>query len=284
MEDKIYYHYCSVDTFFNIMQTATLRLGNPLSMNDSAEIIWLLEMVKIYVQEKGKYKKILDNWNLIEKNMYHMLQEIDLPYIFCLSKKNDVLSQWRSYADDGKGVAIGIDVDELLRYSKILSGRNIIYDQKEQMNLLDGKINNEILDNLENSIINQDIKEVFNKVRILVSYVLEEAVVCKNPAFQEENEFRILCIPYGCTENKISEIKFRTDGGSILPYREVKFYNIRHSLIKNITIGPKSKINNKNLWLFLKEQGFKWKEEGKEWSMNDTKWLKHVIISKATYR
>lgn len=67
MEDKIYYHYCSVDTFFNIMQTATLRLGNPLSMNDSAEIIWLLEMVKIYVQEKGKYKKILDNWNLIEK-------------------------------------------------------------------------------------------------------------------------------------------------------------------------------------------------------------------------
>lgn len=44
--NKIYYHYCSVDTFYNILQTGTIRFGNPLNMNDSAEIIWLLEMVK----------------------------------------------------------------------------------------------------------------------------------------------------------------------------------------------------------------------------------------------
>ena len=54
MDERIYYHYCSVDTFFNIIQTSTLRLGNPLSMNDSAEILWFLELVEAYAIKKGK--------------------------------------------------------------------------------------------------------------------------------------------------------------------------------------------------------------------------------------
>ena len=64
--NKIYYHYCSVDTFYNILQTGTIRFGNPLNMNDSAEIIWLLEMVKDFVLKRGIYNSILEGWNLIE--------------------------------------------------------------------------------------------------------------------------------------------------------------------------------------------------------------------------
>jgi len=30
-------------------------------------------------------------------------------YIACFSEKGDLLSQWRAYADDGEGVAIGFD-------------------------------------------------------------------------------------------------------------------------------------------------------------------------------
>ena len=128
MGEKIYYHYCSVDTFFNIMQTSTLRLGNPLSMNDSAEVIWFLELVGEYVDNEESYKGISERWELVEKIMKDMIREIDFPYILCLSRESDVLSQWRSYANDGKGVAIGIDVDRLLRYSTLLSGNDIIYD------------------------------------------------------------------------------------------------------------------------------------------------------------
>lgn len=58
MEKRIYYHYCSVDTFFNIMQTSTIRLGNPLFMNDSAEIIWLLELLKNYVAKNKNCPEI----------------------------------------------------------------------------------------------------------------------------------------------------------------------------------------------------------------------------------
>lgn len=106
MSKRIYYHYCSVDTFFNIMQTSTLRLGNPLSMNDSAEIVWFLGLVEKYAREKGNYKRTLERWNLVEKIIKNIIQEIDFPYILCFSKENDVLSQWRSYANDGKGVLL----------------------------------------------------------------------------------------------------------------------------------------------------------------------------------
>lgn len=120
--NKIYYHYCSLDTFYNILQTGTIRFGNPLNMNDSAEIIWLLEMVKDFVLKRGVYNSILEGWNLIENISRTLLQEMDCPYIFCLSKDKDVLSQWRSYANDGKGVAIGFNVDFIVSVPKTRTG------------------------------------------------------------------------------------------------------------------------------------------------------------------
>lgn len=266
------------------MKTSTLRFGNPLCMNDSAEITWLLEMVRAYILERDQYKEIIYHWELVEKAVQIVLQTVDLPYIFCLSKENDVLSQWRSYADDGKGIALGIDVDMLLKISDLLQGSDIIYDKKEQINLLNGIISKKVLDNLEHSIKSNDIKDILAKSTILISHILEKAVVCKNPAFQEEKEYRISCKPVKSTNNNVSEIKFRTSSGSIIPYREICFGGIKHSLIKNITIGPKSMINNRNLWLFLESQNFKWKEWDKDWSLNDARWRQHVKISEATYR
>lgn len=284
MDERIYYHYCSVDTFFNIIQTSTLRLGNPLSMNDSAEILWFLELVEAYAIKKGKYQKTLEKWEQIENIIKSIIQEIDFPYILCLSKENDVLSQWRSYADDGQGVAIGINVDQLLAYSNLLSGKDIIYDLEKQMELLDGKEIDSCLDNLEKEIDRGKENLIYNKVRILVSYLLEDSMICKNPAFREEREYRISC-PFNDTDlDKISEVKFRTNNKHILPYREICFKNCNHKIIENITIGPKSLLNDRNLWLFLKENKFKWLQDEKHWSRQDAKWLKHIKISKATYR
>jgi len=105
---------------------------------------------------------------------------------FCLSKQNDVLSQWRSYADDGRGISLGIDVNILLKQSNKLKGNDIIYDKKEQINLLNEKIKDKVLDELEKAIDSKNENDIFNKSRILISHILNETVICKNPAFQEE--------------------------------------------------------------------------------------------------
>ena len=289
MEKRIYYHYCSVDTFFNIMQTSTIRLGNPLFMNDSAEIIWLLELLKNYVA-KNNCAEILKQWNLIKQMINKLLQKIDVPFIFCLSKGNDVLSQWRSYADDGKGVAIGIDVNRLLKLdTELLVGKDIIYDDKEQMKLLEQKKLDDSLDDfieeLEMALQGENETEIYSKVRKVASYILNEAIICKNPAFEEEREFRILCLPSKVSEKSmVSEIKFRSNNEQILPYREIYFDGYVHEIIQNITIGPKSVLNDRNLGLFLKKHGLKWLDETTELPLESEKWTRHIDVSKATYR
>lgn len=290
MEKRIYYHYCSVDTFFNIMQTSTIRLGNPLFMNDSAEIIWLLELLKNYVAKNKNCVEILKQWNLIKQMINKLLQKIDVPFIFCLSKGNDVLSQWRSYADDGKGVAIGIDVNRLLKLdTELLVGKDIIYDDKEQMKLLEQKKLDDSLDDfieeLEMALQGENETEIYSKVRKVASYILNEAIICKNPAFEEEREFRILCLPSKVSEKSmVSEIKFRSNNEQILPYREIYFDGYVHEIIQNITIGPKSVLNDRNLGLFLKKHGLKWLDETTELPLESEKWTRHIDVSKATYR
>lgn len=282
--NKIYYHYCSADTFYNILKTGTIRFGNPLNMNDSAEIIWLLAMVKNFVNRKGGYNSILEAWKLIENILRTLLQEIDCPYIFCLSKDKDVLSQWRSYANDGKGVAIGFDVD-LIETKYSLYGTEVIYDKEKQYDILSQKINDSILRNLNAAVEDGNSDEVYRKSKILVSYILQDAIMCKNPAFQEEKEYRLFCGYNKKEEKSISDMKFRVNESSIIPFRELCFKDIEHNIIKNMVIGPKSSINNKNLWLFLESNGFKWLEtQRKEWHINDNKWKEHVIVSQATYR
>lgn len=283
-EEKIYYHYCSVDTFFNIIQTSTLRLGDPLSMNDSAEIMWFLDLIENYASEKGKYKKTVENWKLIEKMIEEIIKKIDFPYILCLSKKNDVLSQWRSYADDGKGIAIGIDVNELINYGDGLSGHDIVYKPEEQINILEKREIGKCLNELEETLYCNNEQVLYSKVKKLISHLLEDSMICKNPAFEEENEYRILYRNSRADEGKISDIKFRTNNGSILPYREIQFESIKGHLIKNIIMGPKTLLSDRNLWLFLKQQKFKWREDENINFQEDKKWKQHVKVSKATYR
>ena len=96
MDKKIYYHYCSIETFVSIMSTSILRFGNPLNMNDSAEIIWLMETLRDFVEERGGYRAIAENWRLIESMTREILISLGggIPYIACMSNDGDVLSQW----------------------------------------------------------------------------------------------------------------------------------------------------------------------------------------------
>lgn len=112
---------------------------------------------------------------------------MDCPYIFCLSKDKDVLSQWRSYANDGKGVAIGFDVDFIEKHYS-LYGTEVIYDKEKQYDILSQKISDSVLRNLNNAVKDRNSDEIYRKSKILVSHILQDAIMCKNPAFQEEKE------------------------------------------------------------------------------------------------
>lgn len=281
--DKIYYHYCSIETFYSIMETSTLRFGNPLCMNDAAELIWLISQLRKVIEKNTKYKDITNNWYIVEKNAKEILESINniIPFIACLSKDGDVLSQWRAYADDGRGVAIGIDINKL---PKMISGEDVIYEEQQQFDILTKKIEQNILEELNQTIIKNDENEINRKIVKLISRIIKEALKCKNPAFSEEREYRLF---YAGNQN--SDINFRVAGGKIVPYKEYNFGNNKN-LIKQIVIGPKSLVNDVNLAWFLDKLGYQWHSKNQSNSVNplsiknDSRWNEFVKISKSTYR
>lgn len=106
-ENPIIYHYWDLNTLLSIIQNRTIRHSDINTMNDYGEMHWayerFIEAANIDYSEDDK--SFLDACDEVFSN----LQAHTLPAVACFSLDGDVLSQWRAYAGDGSGVAIGFD-------------------------------------------------------------------------------------------------------------------------------------------------------------------------------
>ena len=91
---KLLYHYCSVETFFQIIKNQTLRLTNIQYMNDSEELHYGIDLL-------GKS----DEEMLYLDKKYRGYIDI---YAMCFSEMGDLLSQWRGYGDNAEGLSISL--------------------------------------------------------------------------------------------------------------------------------------------------------------------------------
>lgn len=150
----IIYQYVNIQTALSIFENREIWLSNTLKMNDSLEEKYLEHLLKQEVQnlrneirkdknyknfilareEKDKlkeqllYKKLsydtkskikrlifIEKRIIINTLLQIKEQEYDR-YISCFSEDGDLLSQWRGYADDGKGLSIGFNRKKLYEY------------------------------------------------------------------------------------------------------------------------------------------------------------------------
>ena len=118
-------------------------------MNDSLEIKWYLEKlnnedrtlsgldfdVPDSIFERMKLRSHLDF------TFEEFMEKLDSRgqrsvYISCFSKKPDLLSQWRAYAEDGTGVSIGFDLKKLsdatnILLKEVIYTNDVVYENKE---------------------------------------------------------------------------------------------------------------------------------------------------------
>lgn len=106
---RILYHYCSTESFKKIINNHTLRFADITKTNDSEELLFITEF---YKQSLGYASE--SKWNSERYLFTESLKERSF-YAFCVSDKEDDLSQWRGYAPNG-GFAIGFDEDELKEF------------------------------------------------------------------------------------------------------------------------------------------------------------------------
>jgi len=151
VNNDVLYHYCSVETFLNIIRNKTIRLSDVGKSNDYMETKWLLEYF-----EKEVIRQYQENPSILSNQVIYGLDDIDtikflvqnekqkmmrrtdhLFYTACFSENGDKLSQWRGYADDGYGVSLGFNFNVLKSISEkdeLLKLNKVIYPNEETPN------------------------------------------------------------------------------------------------------------------------------------------------------
>lgn len=257
---NIIYHYCPAETLKKILDSNSMYLTSTAAMNDTMEISWIKEILNKEIEKYNTkeysyiYRNIVDNINL---NINHC-------YICCFSEDGDLLSQWRAYADNGKGFSIGFSIEDMEIDQKIphynainkehtIGIHNVIYDIEQQKN-----------------IINKHLHCIFNKNNIdYINYINSICLyskIFKNPSFKEEKEWRIIHTPL-ITTNKtfddidiignISECNFRFTKFGMWPYFTWDFSNTKKCPICEIIIGPQNMTPKENVYFFIEQKGLK---------------------------
>lgn len=252
MNDNIFYHYCSVENFFNIIKSRNLRLCNSYKMNDYMENTYIDVVIDKSLKKLGVD---LNNSNIEKlRKDYKKNKEQWRSYISCLSKSGDSLSQWRAYGDDGQGVAIGFNLSKLnigdafniessslensLYEHRGLSYSEVIYEENKQFLFVEDIISNVLK-------VTQDVD-----LLAFVIPMLKNSIIFKNPAFAEEMEVRLIYTVdiqeekraiknnlNGCRKN------FYVKRGQIVSFYELDFgYYMDDGVIDSIVLGPKCKM------------------------------------------
>lgn len=100
------YHYTSVSTLCSIANGIRdsklfLRAQNAQNMNDPRDCYYFIEQVGRLIRHATD-----DDINEYQKEKEKYFQ----PYLCCLSQHKDDLHMWNCYGDNGKGIAIGIEI------------------------------------------------------------------------------------------------------------------------------------------------------------------------------
>jgi hypothetical protein len=262
-DEDILYHYCDANGFLAICTNKKMRFSDLFSMNDFMEMHWGYSMweqaATELLEEVGK--EFLDKIN----EVIHTSGIYGLLVASCYSLDGDVLSQWRAYADDGQGYAIGFKAKDLLKLP--IRPLKVLYNEKEQIKELKNVVR--VIHESEKSEKTK-FGRSFGTICNVMSFDL---AAYKNPAFVEEKEVRLVHVlnfnksnnflrlvdAGGQAFGKKSQgmpIMFRMRDSMPISFIEQDFTNKgRINPIKEVIISPKNNVLPTAISIFLETLG-----------------------------
>jgi hypothetical protein len=202
---NILYHYCSLQSLRGIIQTNCLYMTS----------------VFYDVVNRVLSRRPADERNAVHEQFQNMVKHRKLTYVFCtcFSEDPDSRSQWLEYADDGHGFAIGFDPTafDLKRRGpeRDFELKPVIYDESEQ---------------------EQMAEELIRHLRERGHNTWWQAPLCKNPAFKNEEEWRLVC-----RDDPGDALDFRDRAGrQLIPFIRFPF-DPEKQPIREIWLGPRNK-------------------------------------------
>lgn len=235
---NIYYHYTSVAGCLGIINSRSIWLTDYRFLNDKLELRQGLNSFLSQIREKHRP-------SFERAFRWHDLQNHHC--VFSLSRSPEILSQWRAYATDGAGMALGLN-ETFFNYAG-LSLVECSYEGHESYATALVEKHSDFIDLVYSASEEHPAENSFmdwiRENSVGFYKLTEDLIALKNPAFSEEKELRVIWSrPMGN-----ESIKMREARNLIIPYVEAKIWpDDEHKnfavVMPEIWLGPKcSKLN-----------------------------------------
>lgn len=287
---KVLYHYASMEKGTSILKHKNIRLSDITKSNDVKEMSIFFpdlfdEMLKNYDEHNGfsykfEYKGKGNRQafglfvNELKKKIEKEFEDGSIAtFALCLSEEGDLLSQWRGYADDGKGICLGLNVEEILKFVGIssVSGfslEKVEYLSKEQIDEWVKNVANQMLGiveiilgaieegNIQYYSAKEFDEDIFNTIYYNILSEVEESIKFKTEGFKEEKEWRFF-IKNSLNKDDIKgkkitsigtlgegarrktskyvadNVEFNIKENDMVPFVSLKFEKFHNNLIRN---------------------------------------------------
>jgi hypothetical protein len=242
---SIIYHYTNDVGLRGILETGKLWLNDIFDLNDPSELKHGLSLaLNLMAADNSPEIK------MVGRNLKEFLERVGLPilghYFICsFSARGDDLGQWRAYADNGRGYALGFDARVLEDAigkeagAPILKSFPVTYKDPQLV-----EIYRELIKNMGHvtALPRQNMGETATReywaelFTLLVVHALHAGLHFKHEAYSNEEEYRFLQVfPTNVT---VSELKRRVRRYSLVKYREFDWKKFAPAALKKIIVGP----------------------------------------------
>ena len=269
--DQFVYHYCSAESFQAILESGKLRFTDINMLNDSTEHRWGYSIFEKAATRLIKRTGISERVPTMPMEFFDAVdqvlsqgQVITHPFISCLSLDGNSLDQWRKYADDGRGYAIGFKASALRRLP--ISLLRVSYDVEEQVREMMAA-----LVALHSRAPELPLRGVaFEDAGLMSAFM----TALKHPSFQSEQEVRCLraisleevgsnfsFVDRGGRERDGGDfpgerVCYATRAGSLTAHVDIPYtLPAKECPIVEVALGPKNGTGLGNVFLFLGSLG-----------------------------
>ena len=238
------YHYTDDRGLEGIIKCGTLWFTDIFDLNDPSELKHGIALAIDVLMEETKRKEHLKTFAQTFSNRFSESIERTANYfVCCFSKNGDELGQWRAYADDGRGYALGFDAEVLER---LFGGESasfpVIYNDDDLRSLYRVIVRQVVplLNGLHGLKLRPDVyqKCLFYTSVLLSSNFIINSIHFKNESYKNEEEYRFIHFYSGI--KPVPGLKLRTRPYSLVRYIESDWRTSASDALKEIVCGPAS--------------------------------------------
>jgi Protein of unknown function (DUF2971) len=246
------YHYTTEMGLRGILESGNLWFSDIFAQNDPSELRHGLSIATAILKSRitNKRPEIDTFAQSIERfDVDAGIEAAGHFFIFCFRAHGDELGQWRAYADNGRGFALGFDTqlleDAFVKKengnpNKHHSTFHLTYDDAQLTRLQTSLA--DLIDPLislpRSTGVRGDALSAY-MMEVLVYHsmnIIRGVMFFKHEAYRNEKEYRFQQLfRY---DKAAPEVKYRRRPGAIVRYREYDWRKRANGALKRIVIGP----------------------------------------------